>query len=56
MSFTLEEVGGTTKLTVINDQFTENHPALEKADNDWWMILSNLKTYVETGKGLDFGW
>lgn len=56
MAFSLEEVGATTKLTVINDQFTENHPSLETVDSQWWMILNNLKTYVETGKNLDFGW
>ncbi|WP_141505509.1 SRPBCC family protein [Paenibacillus luteus] len=56
IAFMLEEVGATTKLTVINDQFTENHPSLETVDSQWWMILNNLKTYVETGKSLDFGW
>lgn len=52
----LEKIGETTKFTLINDQFTENHPSLETVDSQWWMILSNLKTYIETGKGLDFGW
>ncbi|NIK78242.1 uncharacterized protein YndB with AHSA1/START domain [Paenibacillus castaneae] len=56
ITFKLEAVGETTKLTLINDQFTENHPSLETVDSQWWMILSNLKTYIETGKGLEFGW
>jgi uncharacterized protein YndB with AHSA1/START domain len=56
ITFSLEAVGAVTKLTVVNDQFTENHPSLETVDSQWWMILSNLKTYVETGKNLDFGW
>lgn len=56
ITFTLEAVGETTKLTLINNKFTEDHPSLETVDGQWWMILSNLKTYVETGKSLDFGW
>ncbi|MDQ8734969.1 SRPBCC family protein [Paenibacillus sp. LHD-38] len=56
ITFTLEPVGETTKLVLTNNQFTENHPSLETVDSQWWMILSNLKTYIETGKGLAFGW
>lgn len=56
ITFTLDAVGATTKLTLVNNQFTPNHPSFEKANDSWWMILSNLKTFVETGKGLDFGW
>ncbi|WP_053373103.1 SRPBCC family protein [Paenibacillus sp. FJAT-27812] len=56
ITFKLEEVGATTRLTVINHAFTENHPGLETVDSQWWMILNNLKTFIETGKNLDFGW
>lgn len=56
ITFTLEEVGATTKLTLVNDQFTEDHPSIPTTDSQWWMILSNLKTFVETGNGLDYGW
>ncbi|MFD2613976.1 SRPBCC domain-containing protein [Paenibacillus gansuensis] len=56
MTFTLETVGSTTKLTLVNDQWTENHPSRERTESSWWMIMSNLKTYVETGKTMDFGW
>ncbi|ANE46887.1 polyketide cyclase [Paenibacillus swuensis] len=56
ITFMLETVGQCTKLTLINDQWTENHPSRESTEKSWWMILSNLKTYVETGKTLDFGW
>ncbi|MCZ8513981.1 SRPBCC domain-containing protein [Paenibacillus filicis] len=54
--YTLDTVGSCTKLTLINDQYSDNHPSFENARNSWWMILSNVKTYVETGKTLDFGW
>ncbi|MFC7680370.1 SRPBCC family protein [Paenibacillus sp. GCM10028914] len=56
ITFTLETVGNCTKLTLVNDHFTEGHPSFEKAADSWWMILSSIKTYVETGKTLDFGW
>ncbi|MDF2725673.1 MAG: hypothetical protein K0Q59_5350 [Paenibacillus sp.] len=56
MTFTLEAVGATTKLTLVNDQWSENHPSRNDSEQQWPMIISNLKTYVETGKTLDFGW
>jgi len=56
VTFLLEKVGGCTKLTLVNDEWTENHPSFSNTEQSWWMILSNIKTYVETGKTLDFGW
>ncbi|BBH23036.1 hypothetical protein Back11_43810 [Paenibacillus baekrokdamisoli] len=56
ITVSLEVVGKCTKLTLINDQFTENHPSFAKTEQSWWMILSNIKTYAETGKTIDFGW
>jgi len=53
---TLETVDKCTKLTLINDRWTKNHPAFESTQGHWWMILSNIKTLAETGKTLDFGW
>ncbi|MCM3631111.1 SRPBCC family protein [Paenibacillus glycanilyticus] len=56
VTFTLETVGTCTKLTLVNDQWTENHPSLANSKEHWWMMLSNIKTYTETGQTLDFGW
>jgi uncharacterized protein YndB with AHSA1/START domain len=56
ITITLETVGKCTKVTLINDQWTENHPSYKNTEQSWWMILSNVKTYVETGNTLDFGW
>jgi Uncharacterized conserved protein len=56
VSLTLEPVGTTTKLTLVNDQWPDNHPSYESTKQSWPMILSNLKTLAETGKTLDFGW
>ncbi|MFD2170442.1 SRPBCC family protein [Tumebacillus lipolyticus] len=56
VTFTLETVGKCTKLTLVNDQWAENHPSAQNADQHWWLILSNIKTLAETGKTLDLGW
>ncbi|GAB6992249.1 SRPBCC domain-containing protein [Paenibacillus pini] len=56
LTMKLEVVGDCTKLTLINDQWSENHPSIESTKQNWWMILSNIKTLAETGKILDFGW
>jgi len=56
VTLTLDTVGACTKLTLVNDQWPENHPSYENTKNSWPMILSNIKSYVETGKTLDFGW
>ncbi|MBH5318628.1 SRPBCC domain-containing protein [Paenibacillus sp. GSMTC-2017] len=56
VTMTVEVVGACTKLTLVADQYTENHPSYHKAPDNWSIILSNLKSYVETGNTLDFGW
>ncbi|MFF2874865.1 SRPBCC family protein [Gottfriedia sp. NPDC057991] len=56
ITLTLEEMGECTKLTLVNDQWPESHPSYENTKSTWPMILSNVKTYAETGKTLDFGW
>lgn len=56
ITLTLEPVGSTTKLTLVNDQWPDNHPSYERTKQSWPMIMSNVKSYVETGRPLDFGW
>lgn len=56
VTLTFETVGTSTKLTLVNDQWPEDHPSYENTKESWPMILSNLKSFVETGKTLDFGW
>lgn len=55
-TFTLEPVGETTKLTLVNDQWSDNHPGFNKAADTWNIVMSNIKTFAETGKTLNFGW
>lgn len=56
VTITLETVGNCTKLTLVDDEWTENHPSYTNTEQGWWMVLSNIKTLAETGKTLDFGW
>jgi len=56
VTITLEEVGASTKLTLVNDNWPEQHPSYENTKNSWPILLSNVKSYVETGKILDLGW
>lgn len=56
VTYILEPVGHCTKLTLINDQWPPHHPSYDRTKAQWWMILSNIKTFTETGKTIDFGW
>jgi len=56
VTLTLDQVGSSTKLTLVNDQWPDNHPSYESTKESWPMILSSIKTYTETGKTMDFGW
>lgn len=49
---TFESLGQSTRLTLTNDQFTKNNPMQEEA-KQWYLILSNLKTWLETGNLMD---
>lgn len=51
-----EAVGNCTRVTLVNDQWPENHPSYENTKDSWPIVLSNLKSYTETGKTLDLGW
>jgi len=54
--FELEEAGSTTKVTLINDEWSENHPGVDNSRAAWPMVLSSVKTWCETGATLNFGW
>jgi uncharacterized protein YndB with AHSA1/START domain len=44
-----EAMGTATKLSLLNDQFSPDNPMQQEAQQ-WYLILSNFKTYLETGK------
>lgn len=50
VSWEIEQVGDSCKLTVIHDQLREQ--ASEQLYGGWPMILSGLKTWLETGEQL----
>ena len=52
VSFDLEPAGDAVKLTVTQSGFGENSTILEGITQGWPMILSSLKTLLETGKPL----
>ena len=54
VTYRMEPIGKTTKLTVTQDQWQKENPSYEGSKSGWWMILSSLKSLVETGKPLDF--
>ncbi|MEE4348612.1 MAG: metalloregulator ArsR/SmtB family transcription factor [Pacificimonas sp.] len=52
-TWTIEPMdGGLVKLTVVHDGFNQKTATYESAAGGWPMILSGLKTYIETGKPL----
>jgi uncharacterized protein YndB with AHSA1/START domain len=54
VQFDIEAVGQGVRLTVTHDQFAVGSPMPGKINAGWPMVLSSLKTFLETGTGLDF--
>jgi uncharacterized protein YndB with AHSA1/START domain len=52
VTFTLETVEDSTKLTLFHDQFIDDSVLLPTISEGWIRILSNLKTLLETGSTL----
>ena len=50
VTWEIEPVGDSCRLTVIHDQLSETAP--EEIYGGWPMILSGLKTWLETGESL----
>jgi len=52
VTFTMEENGGVVRLTTIHDGFSPESSVFRACSGGWPMILSNLKTLLETGTPL----
>jgi DNA-binding transcriptional ArsR family regulator len=52
VSFDIEPVGEMVKLTVVHDDFEPGSTAATMVRNGWPMLLSSLKTLLETGEPL----
>jgi len=54
VSFTLEAAGEVVALRLLHDDFEPGSEMLKGVSEGWPMILSNLKTLLETGETLPF--
>lgn len=54
VTFRLEPVAAGTRLTVIHDQFPEGSRMFGLIEGGWPLVLSGLKTLLESGKAVDF--
>ena len=52
VTFTMEENGGVVRLTVVHEGFPSESKVFRACRNGWPMILSSLKTLLETGTPL----
>jgi len=53
VTFELEKVEDMVHLTVTHDKFTTGSTMAGKVSQGWPKVLSSLKTFLETGKGLN---
>ena len=52
MTFEIEDLGQTVKLTVVHDDFEPGSTVLEMVGEGWPRLLSDLKSLLETGDTL----
>lgn len=53
VTFEIEQMEEITQLTVLHGQFREGSAMAPKIAQGWPKVLSSLKSYLETGKGID---
>ena len=53
VTFEIEQMEEITQLTVLHGQFREGSAMAPKIERGWPKVLSSLKSYLETGKGID---
>src|SRR5215470_15448495 len=56
VTFELKPIKGQTRLTVIHDDFDEGSKIFEMISSGWPAVLSSLKSFLETGHGLEPTW
>jgi uncharacterized protein YndB with AHSA1/START domain len=52
VTFEIEQVGDAVRLTVTHDDFEPGSEMLKRVSEGWPAVLSQLKTFLETGKPL----
>jgi DNA-binding transcriptional ArsR family regulator/uncharacterized protein YndB with AHSA1/START domain len=53
VTFEIEDVGGVVKLTVVHDDFDDDSTVMTMVSQGWPRVLSDLKTFLETGDTLE---
>ena len=56
VTFELEPQKDQVKLTIVHDKFEPGSKAFESVSRGWPLVLSSLKSYLETGKVLYAPW
>jgi uncharacterized protein YndB with AHSA1/START domain len=56
VTFDLVPFNGQVQLTIVHDDFDEGSKAFESISGGWPKVLSSLKSFLETGKGLAPSW
>jgi len=56
VTFEFESLKGQTRLTVVHDEFDEGSKIFDMISKGWPAVLSSLKSFLETGKGLEPSW
>ena len=54
--FELKPIKGQTRLSVTHDDFDEGSKIFEMISGGWPAVLSSLKSFLETGQGLEPTW
>jgi hypothetical protein len=53
VTWEIEPFGDSCKLTLIHDQFPSETPTFRSVGSGWPLVLSSLKSLLETGEALD---
>ena len=56
VTFELHPLKGQTRLTVTHDEFDEGSKVFGSISKGWPAVLSSLKSFLETGRGLESTW
>lgn len=56
VTFTLEPFKDQVQLTIVHDDFDDGSKMFESISGGWPRVLSSLKSFLETGKGLEPSW
>ena len=54
VTFELVQVKNQVQLTIVHDDFDQGSKVFESISKGWPAVLSSLKTFLETGRGLAF--